>query len=209
MSIPIEVPGLDTIVPDLGSGRLVLVESGPDSAKNFFVRRIGLTAARAGEPVTFVTSRDRGELIRLFASEGGRAEWSEDRVEVVEENAVRDLDGLAERGGLLAVDSFSFLTYERTPVELAAMLRSLRTVCHARGTTALLATDRGMLESRSEAVVTHLSDGMIEFHAKEGPEGVIRFLRVPKWVDGRFVDRNMYYEFDGKRIAIDLRRRVL
>jgi hypothetical protein len=58
-------------------------------------------------------------------------------------------------------------------------------------------------------VVTHLSDGYLQFHAREGPEGVLRFLRIPKWMDGKFVDRNIYYEFDGKRIAIDLRRRVL
>jgi hypothetical protein len=57
--------------------------------------------------------------------------------------------------------------------------------------------------------VTHLSDGFIQFHAREGPEGVLRFLRIPKWMDGKFVDRNIYYEFDGKRISVDLRSRVL
>ena len=66
-----------------------------------------------------------------------------------------------------------------------------------------------MIEARSEAVLNHLAEGSIEFHAQEGPEGLLRFLRIPKWVDGRFMDRNIYYTFDGKRIAVDLRSRVL
>jgi KaiC/GvpD/RAD55 family RecA-like ATPase len=82
-------------------------------------------------------------------------------------------------------------------------------LCRHQGTTAVLATDRGMFEPRAEAVVNHLADGLIQFHTREAPEGVQRFLRIPKWMDGKFVDRNIYYEFDGKRIAIDLRSRVL
>jgi hypothetical protein len=66
-----------------------------------------------------------------------------------------------------------------------------------------------MFEPRAEAIAVHLADGFIQFHAREAPEGMQRFLRIPKWLDGKFVDRNIYYEFDGKRIAIDLRSRVL
>ena len=111
--------------------------------------------------------------------------------------------------GLLAIDSFSSLTLHLAPDVLAQSLRSLRSLCRHRGTTAVLATDRGMFDPRSEAIAIHLADGFLQFHTREGAEGVVRFLRVPKWMDGRFVDRNVYYEFDGKRIAIDLRSRVL
>jgi KaiC/GvpD/RAD55 family RecA-like ATPase len=208
MGIPVEVPGLDAILPEVAEGSVVVIESGADTAKNFFVRRLGLTALRIGQPVTFVISRDREELLGLFTEEG-RLTTLNDHLKVVERDAVNDLSEFASRGGLLAVDSFSLLTLGLEPPKLAAMLRSVRALCREKKTSVLLGTDRGMFEPRGEAVVSHLADGVLQFHSREGPEGLVRFLRIPKWTEGRFFDRNIYYEFDGKRIAIDLRSRVL
>jgi KaiC/GvpD/RAD55 family RecA-like ATPase len=209
MSIPIEVPGLDTIIHDIGEGKLVVVESGADAAKSFFVRRLSLTAGRVGWPVTFVTSRDRDELQAQFAAERGEAPLPDRWIDIREEDRVGDFEDLADGGGLLAMDSFSFLTLGQPADAIARSLRELRSHCRHRGTAAVLATDRGMFEPRSEAIVNHLADGLLQFHTREAPEGVQRYLRIPKWMDGRFVDRNIYYEFDGRRISIDLRSRVL
>jgi KaiC/GvpD/RAD55 family RecA-like ATPase len=209
VNIPVEVPGLDTIIPEIEEGRLLVVESGADSAKSFFVRRLSLGAGRVRCPVTFVTSRDESEVRSLLISEGESRERPEEWVHILERDGIESFDEFVTDGGLLTVDSFSYLTLNLPPAELATSLRRLRTACRTQKMTAILATDRGMLDPRSEAVVTHLSDGYLQFHAREGPEGVLRFLRIPKWMDGKFVDRNIYYEFDGKRIAIDLRRRVL
>ena len=209
MSFPIEVPGLDTIIPELEEGRLVVVESGADSAKSFFVRRLSLTAGRNGWPVTFVTSRDEAEVRALLAAEGGSHRPAEGWIHIHERDAIEEFDEFESSGGLLTVDSYSYMTLNLTPARMAASLRRLRSACRARKMTAILATDRGMFDPRSEAVATHLADGFLQFHAREGPEGVLRFLRIPKWMDGKFVDRNIYYEFDGKRISIDLRSRVL
>jgi KaiC/GvpD/RAD55 family RecA-like ATPase len=209
VSIPVEIPGLDTIIPELGEGHLVVVESGADPAKSFFVRRLSLTALRSGWPVTFVISRDRKELLGQLSGEGGSLSELGGRLAIMERDFIDSLDEYGREGGLLAVDSFSFLTLDLAAPKLAHLLRSLRGVSQDKLTTVVLATDRGMFEPRSEAVAVHLADGVIQFHAKEGQEGVVRFLRIPKWMDGRFVDRNVYYEFDGKRMAIDLRRRVL
>ena len=209
MSLPVEVPGLDTIIPQIGEGRLVTVESGADLSKSFFIRRLALTAFRRGSHVAFVTSRDRGELTGQLHKEGGLPEWLEGNLTVHEEDRINGLEELTPEQGLLAVDSFSFLTLDMPPQKIAALLRGLRTVCRERKSIAVLATDRGMFDPRAEAITMHLSDGVIQFHSKEGPEGLSRFLRIPQWMDGRFVDRNIYYEFDGHRLAIDLRRRVL
>ena len=209
MNIPIEVPGLDTIIPDIEEGRLVVVESGADSAKSFFVRRLSLTAGRVGCPVNFVTSRDESEVRALLTSEGGANDRSDGWIRIYERDQLDDFEEFEPNGGLLTVDSYSYLTLNVPPAKMASSLRRLRSACRTHGMTAVLATDRGMFDPRSEAVATHLADGFLQFHAREGPEGVQRFLRIPKWMDGRFVDRNIYYEFDGKRIAIDLRRRVL
>ena len=209
MSIPIEVPGLDTIIPEVGEGKIVVVESGADAAKSYFVRRLSLSAGKAGAPVTFITSRDRDELQAHFAVERGDSPLPDRWVDIYEKNAMQEFGESAESGGLLAVDSFSFLTIDLAPDALARTLRELRAVSRRRGTSVVLATDRGMFEERSEAVVGHLADGLLQFHTREAPEGVQRFIRIPKWMDGKFVDRNIYYELDGKRLAIDLRQRVL
>ncbi len=209
MSIPVDIPGLNTIIPELGEGKLVIVESGADAAKSFFVRHMSLVAGRSDWPVTFLTSRDKDELQAQLASERNGTSLPEHWISIEERDAVEDLEEPARAGGLLAVDSFSFLTLDLAPDALARALRSLRVLCRERGTTAILATDRGMFDPRSEAIAIHLADGFLQFHTREAAEGVVRFLRVPKWMDGRFVDRNVYYEFDGHRLAIDLRRRVL
>jgi len=209
MSIPIEVPGLDVILREIGEGKLVVVESGADAAKSFFVRRLSLSAGKIGWPVTFVTSRDKDELQAHFAVERGDSPLSDRWIDIREEDRVKDLDDLADGGGLLAMDSFSFLALDQPAEGIARSLRELRSICHHRGTSAVLATDRGMLDPRADAVVNHLADGLLQFHTRESPDGVQRYLRIPKWMDGKFVDRNIYYEFDGKRISVDLRNRVL
>lgn len=208
MNIPVEIPGLDTIIPEIGEGRLIVIESGADAAKSFFVRRLALTAMRVEWPVTFVISRDRVELMGLLAAEGAPMQ-PDGRVSVAERESIVSLDEYALRGGLLAIDSFSFLTLDLPASDLAHMLRRLRELCQTRGLTVLLATDRGMFEPRAEAITAHMADGFLQFHVREAPEGVVRFLRIPKWTGGRFIERNIYYQFDGKRLAIDLRSRVL
>ena len=209
MSLPVEVPGLDTLISQIEDGTIIIVEGGADLAKSFFVRRLCRTALHAGRRVAFITSRDAREVRQMFARENGETTDAGDQIRVVEMDAVDSLTEHVPAGGLLAVDSFSFLTLGLSPADLARMLRDLHRSTRENVATALLVTDEGMFDPRSEAVLAHLAEGHIEFHAQEGSEGLVRFLRIPKWADGRFVDRNIYYDFDGRRMAIDLRNRVL
>jgi KaiC/GvpD/RAD55 family RecA-like ATPase len=209
MGLPVEVPGLDTIIPQLGDGRIVVVESGADEAKSFFVRRLARTALGLGWPVTYLTSRDGSELSHSLLNGGATSPPSPTLLHVVERDSLQGWSGFEATQGLLAIDSFSFLTLDLSTDHLSELMRRLRAAAHSQALTVVLATDRGMFDPRAEAVVLHLADGVIQFHAKEGPEGLVRFLRIPKWTQGTFVDRNIYYEYDGNRLAIDLRRRVL
>lgn len=209
MDVPVEVPGLDTIIPNVSQGSIVVVESGADAVKSFFVRRLAKSALSAGSPVTFVTSRDGADLSRELLNGGGPPIARPDSLTVLERESLEPWNEIELLRGLVVVDSFSFLTLGLTLSQLSEVLRRLRAVAHVHGLTVILATDRGMFDLRSEAIVDHLADGLIQFHSKEGTEGLIRFLRVPKWTSGTLIDRNIYYEYDGKRLAIDLRRRVL
>ena len=209
MAIPVEVPGLNTIIPEIAEGKIIVVESGADGVKSFFARRLARTALQAGHPVTFITSRDGPEISQELVNVFDAGVVSEGALRVVERDSLNGWDGIEALRGLLVVDSFSFLTLDLSTGNLSELLRRLRLMAHAERLTVILATDRGMSDERSEAILGHLADGWIQFHVKEGPEGLIRFLRVPKWMQGTLVDRNIYYEYDGKRLAIDLRRRVL
>ena len=209
MGIPIDIPGLDVIIPEVAEGRTVLIESGADLTNSFLVRRLGLAALRTGHPVTFVTSRDAKEVRQSLVANGNGGAATPPETRVVEMDVAHELASLTPEHGLLAVDSFSFLTIDLDPQALAGLLRELHAACRLRRSVAVLATDRGMFEPRSEAIAIHIADGYIQFHAREGNDGLVRFLRVPKWTDGKFFDRNIYYDFDGKRLAIDLRSRVL
>ncbi len=208
MNLPVEVPGLDAMVPSIAGGATVLVDGGADLAKSFFVRGLCRTAARVPRPVTFLTSKDEAELQQMFQREDDGAGTPE-RVRMVERSSLEGLTKYVEDDGLLVVDSFSFLALDLPSSELARTLRDLRKANRAHGSVGVLATDSAMLDARANSIVTHLSECQVSFHAQEGTEGVVRFLRVPKWWDGRFVDRNVYYSFDGKRLAVDLRNRVL
>jgi len=209
VSLPVEVPGLDSLISQVDEGTIVIVEGGADLAKSFFVRRLCRTALHAGRKVSFVTSRDSVEVRQLFARENGESSSGAGPIRVIEMDSLDNLTEFVPEGGLLAIDSFSFLTLGLSPAELSRMLRDLHRSIREHRAMALLVTDEGMFDPRSEAVVAHFTEGHIEFHAQEGSEGLVRFLRIPKWADGRFVDRNIYYDFDGKRMAIDLRSRVL
>lgn len=209
MSVPIEIPGLNTIIPEIGEGRVVIVESGTDLTNSYFVRYLAGSALGLGSPVTFVTSRDRGEVQETLSAQNSDGRASKVHPRILEIDSLTSLEELAPEGGLLAVDSFSFLTLGLDSHGLAHLLRGLHATCRVRRSTAVLTTDRGMFDPRAEAIVIHLADGFLQFHSRDGADGVVRFLRIPKWTDGKFFDRNIYYEFDGKRIAIDLRSRVL
>ena len=209
MAIAVEIPGLDTIIPQVEDGKIIVVESGADGVKSFFVRRFARTALHSGRPVTFITSRDGPELSKALLNVFDEPLVQQGALRVIERDSLEGWDGIDALRGLLVIDSFSFLTLNISATHLSELLRRLRLVAHAEKLTVALATDRGMSGAQSEAILGHLSDGWIQFHAKEGAEGLIRFLRVPKWMEGTLVDRNIYYEYDGKRLAIDLRRRVL
>ncbi|HKV90686.1 MAG TPA: hypothetical protein VJQ43_05770 [Thermoplasmata archaeon] len=209
MGIPVEVPGLNTIVSEVADGTIVIVESGADGAKSFLVRTLARTALRKGTPVTYLTSRDGASVTKAVANGQSQVYSESQQLRVVELDSLADWQPVGPEKGLLAIDSFSFLTLDLAPPQLAAVMRGLRERCARDGMSVVLATDRGMFEPRGEAIAVHLADGLMQFHTREGPEGLVRYLRIPKWPQGTLTDRNIYYDFDGAHMAIDLRRRVL
>lgn len=209
--IPIDIPGLSQLLPQISSGSLVVVESQADPAKHFFLRKLVLSALRAGFSISYFTSRDREELGRLLDEDSSAfpiQEYSES-LHVEEADAIGEESTLGEGSDVVFVDSFSFLTLDLSPQQLAHVMRGLRRRCRREQATVVLSTNRGIADTRAEAITLHLADGMIQFQSREGPEGPQHFLRIPKWMSSTNIDQNIHYTFDGRRMAIDLRKRVL
>ncbi len=51
--------------------------------------------------------------------------------------------------------------------------------------------------------------GPIDFHVKETGEGIVRFIRISRWMDGCTYDSNIFYTFEDMRLNVDLRNRVV
>ena len=204
MPIPLGLPGLENVVPEIPDGRILVVEGGTDPTKSFFARHIARQAAVEDRLVTLVTSRGAEEIVAHYERHDGAPE----ALRVHEAAAWDDMEaGLGETSDLV-VDSFSFLALSATRQELTQGLRAMRARCRATGDVAVLSMERGMLDAAAEAVVHHLADGILQFHVREDTEGIVQYVRIPRWMDGGVHTRNIYYSFDGRRILVDTRNRV-
>jgi len=188
MPIPVEVPGLDAFIPEVPEGRLVLLEGGLAPAKSALARRVLATAQSQGRAVRLLSTRPaEGETLPATEVSSWPSEWPAADV---------------------AVDSFSLLHLGTGAAEVADRLRRMRKACAANGTVAVLVLDDGQMEPAAVAAAHHLADGVVQFRARDDPEGAIPYLRVPKWMARGGTERNVYYGFDGEALLVDTRRRV-
>ena len=199
-----DLPGLDVLVKEVPPGRIVLVEGGLDPSKSFLAEHVARRAADRGRKVLFVTSRERDTILDRMALRGDLPTG----VDVVALERWEDL-GLPRTGDRdLVVDAFSYFMIGRDGADVARSLRELRGYAHRSGCAALLTMERDMLPPETVHVIGHLTDGVLQFHMREGDDGLQRFLRIPKWTHGEVFTHNIYYDFDGRRLLIDTRRRV-
>lgn len=193
MPVPIDVPGLDAFVREVPDGGLVLLEGGAAPAKGHLARRLGRAAANQGRPVAMWSTRDGdGEGTDGVARE--------------------ELDAWPAEGPPaghdLVVDSFSMLCLDASPTVVTQRVRDLRRACRDSGRIAVLVLEEGQLDAATRSACHHLADGVIQFLARDDPDGPVSYLRVPKWMQGGGVERNLFYGFDGRQMLIDTRRRV-
>jgi KaiC/GvpD/RAD55 family RecA-like ATPase len=203
VGVPIEVPGLSRFIAEVPDGRLILIEGDMGPSKGFLAARLACSAAAAGRQVTYVTSGRRHDAEERLGMWEGSA-----RPDVVEAEGWPGVEEESDGSQDLVVDGFSFLALDVPPVELARSLRGVAARLARTGGIGVFTVERGMLEPRSAAVAAHLADGLIQFHAREDVDGVVEFLRIPKWMQGVAHPRNIYYGFEGRRLSIDTRRRV-
>jgi len=205
VDIPIDIPGLNQLIPSIPGGNLILLKGTSDPVKTYFVQYLANRAHARQAKVIYVSSRGREEVqeqFRKLFNNGVPSDINEEKSPMKWVNQVGE-------GNVLVVDSFSYLMFDKDVHVLRTVLEEVRRIVKEKGGTVVLTMDDGMFDQVHEAILMHLVDGIIEFMHKETSEGMRRFMRISRWMDGRIFDGNIYYTFDEMRINVDLRYRVV
>jgi KaiC/GvpD/RAD55 family RecA-like ATPase len=203
MGIPITIAGLNEFIPEIPNGNTILVEGTIEPIKTIFVQHLAGEAKKRGHEVTYITSRAKEEVIEQLTYYNGTIDFP-----IIEERSSRHWKDFIKEKTILVIDSYSYLVLDDTLHEVRTTLEELDTLCKQRHAIILLTVEKGMLEEKISITVSHIADGIIQFLSHDTAKGIARFIRIPKWLNRRSFDENIYYQFDGKRISIDLRARV-
>jgi KaiC/GvpD/RAD55 family RecA-like ATPase len=199
MALQVPIPGFSQRVGHIPDGSVVYVSGVEDPAKRSLVMALsGLV-----EGTIYVTTGWVEELKRSLASSGIVG------VEVKDYREVSELASLVDVGGLLIVDSFSFIHIDSDIVAIAAELEGLRNASRSLGGYVILVSDDGMIDERTSSIIAHVSDCVIRFCARETNDGVVSYLRINKWLGGSASRGNIYYDYQDGEISLDLRARVV
>lgn len=205
MGIPIDVAGLKQFINEIPDGNIILIEGKIDPVKSYFAQHLGFIACKNGKKITYITSH----WIKEVKNQVSRLNNGKVPFEIIEEKSARHWRDHVSNDAVIIIDSFSYLTLDKTLYEFTLDLEHLRKAVKKTNAIVLLVSEQGMLEDKHEITVQYISDGIIRFKTKEVSKGIARFIRFPKWIGEVSFDDNIYYTFDGKRMNVDLRSRVV
>ncbi len=207
MGISIDMAGLKHFIPEIPDGQIILIEGKLDPIKTFFVKHLGLVACKNGRRVTFISSKNKVELRESLNN--GKCDFDTSNFEVIDERSSRHWkDHIAEES-ILIIDSFSYLMLDKSLYEFRDVMEDMRDECKTKNAITILTLVDGMLGEKEEITTEYLADGIIRFLTKEGPKGKERYIRIPRWIGNVSFDDNINYTFDGKKMNVDQRERVV
>ena len=178
MDIPIEIPGLNQFIPSVAGGSVVLLRGSGDLVKTHFAQYLGEMGKKAGMHLVYVTSRGIEEVLtRYKACFNDGAE-----ITVMEHRSPMRWIAMIQKDVVMIVDSFSYLTIDKDMQTFRTTIEDIRLASKNAQAIVVLIVDSEMMTPDKEAVLFHLSDGVIEFHLKETAEGLSRFIRIVRWM---------------------------
>lgn len=184
---------------------MIVIKGGPDPIKSYFAQLIGVSALGAGYKVSYIPSYGDSIARKMMASYFNDGAGI-DLIDVKEPEACYfHIQG----DRMLVVDSFSYLAVGRMLNEVRAVLETIKMRLKETASSAVLVLTADMLTPQVEAVIFHHADGMILLLEKETSEGVKRYFRIPKWIDGKSFDINIFFTFVGNKLNVDTRYRVV
>jgi archaellum biogenesis ATPase FlaH len=205
MGLPIDIAGLDQIIPEIPEGNMIFLEGSIEPIKTIFALNLGQIAIKTGHNITYITSHEQKEVLMNSNYYVGE----ELHFNIIEDRNYTKWKSYIKKGTVLIIDSFSYLMLDKSLSEFKMILEEMRKLCKEEKAILILTLDLGMLESKYEITGAHLVDGIVQFLFREEPDGIARFMRIPKWMNGHAYDKNIFFTFDDKRINIDSRARVV
>jgi len=204
MGIKIDMPGLNNFIPEIPDGQIILIEGKLDPIKTFFVMHLGEIACKNGKDVVFITSKNKYEI-----RESLKTKDFGDGFKVIDERSSRHWKDYISNNSVLIIDSFSYLMLDKTLYEFRDVMEDMRDECKKRGAIGLFTLVDDMLGEKEEITTEYLADGIIRFLTKKSSTGIDRYIRIPRWVGNVSFDENINYTFDGTRMSVDQRERVV
>ncbi len=205
MGIPINVAGLEKIIKEIPEGNIILIEGKIDPVKTFFVQNIGCSSIKIGRDVVYITSRVINEIKKELIDYDSDTKF----FKIIEERSSRHWNDYIKNNSLLIIDSFSYLMLEKSLHEFRENLEDLRQVAKDKNSIVILTVEDGMLDEKAEITAKYLSDGIVIFKKKETSKGISRYFIIPKWSNNMAFNDNIYYDFDGMSMKVDMRSRVV
>ncbi len=205
MGIPIDVVGLSKFISEIPDGNIVLIEGRIDPIKAYFAQLIGCTAFSNGREIIYVTSRVPKEIQEELTFYN----YNPKTFNIISEKSARHWKDFIKMNTVLIIDSFSYLMLDKELYEFRHIMEELRERCKEKNAIVLLTLEDDMLDEKQEITAEYLADGIIRFRSKDISKGIQRYLYIPKWMDCVSFDDNIYYTFDGKKMKVDLRSRVV
>lgn len=206
MSLKVEVAGLEDFIPSIENGNLILIEGGAlDHVKSKFVQELAYNAASYYFKITYLSTIGRERV-----EEDMRKRFGE--VPKIDINKPLDYGGIEdyiEENSILILDSFSYLSIDKDFTQYQKMFEDLQFHSKLNNGITFIVIDTGMLNDKFMSVSYHLCDGIIKFKLRDTSEGIVRYIIIPKWINGSSFDDNIYYNYENNKIKIDSRRRVV
>ncbi len=203
MGIPIKLPGLSEYIDEIPESSTILVEGNIDPIKTIFVQHLAGFAHGTVQEINYICSRAKEEVIEQMKCYSETTDFP-----IIEERSSRHWKDFIKEKSLLIIDSFSYLILDDSLIEVRNIIEELDSLCKQHGAIVILTVEEGMLDEKIRITVGHIADGIIRFLSRDTAKGVARFMRIPKWMNQKSFDDNIFYTFDNKKIKVDLRSRV-
>jgi hypothetical protein len=205
MSIEIPISGFPEELSTIRNGDIILFETGEDMIPTFLAQTLGFQYVKHGGKVLYITSRSESDINNQLMKLDSKGL----PFEIYEKVDPFKFIKAFSPGSMIIIDSLSYLISNLKQDDLIEIFESMNEQCKKVGSILLLVGNLKIFDEASRIIIRHNCDGIYQFLYNERSEGINRFIRIPRWTDGRPYDINIFYNYQNERINIDLRSRVV
>jgi hypothetical protein len=205
MSVEIPISGYPDQLSEIHNGDVILFESEEDLIPTFLSHDLGHSYLKDGGKVLYITSRTEKEVnTQLLRLDSKGVDF-----DIYEKVDPKQFTKAFSTGAMIIIDSIEYLIEHLQKEEYIEIFEGMKQKCKESGSILLMIGRIDLLDPMKARIIRHNVDGILQFLHNERPEGINRFILIPKWTDGKPYDMKIYFKYQVDRITIDLRSRVV